>query len=112
MYNIVAVMANSQNELELYRAVNSMEKAAKAKNIKVKVEIQEYPLTYGRLSKEDVSASTVAILTGDMPIADAERFADIPVFRTLTAEIASDPHSVIAAAMEKASLCAASTAAF
>ncbi|MDQ0204023.1 PTS sugar transporter subunit IIB [Pectinatus haikarae] len=112
MYSIVAVMANSQNELELYRAVNSLEKAAETKNIEIKVEIQEYPLTYGRLSKEDVSASTVAILTGDMPIADAERFADIPVFRTLTTAIASDPHSVIAAAMEKASLYAEPTAVF
>lgn len=100
MYKIVAVLANPQNELELYRAANALSKAAGSKGIDLKIEIQEYPLTHRHLTEAEISLCDVAILTGDTPLTGVERFSGIPVWRTLTNRIFADPAAVLSAAIK------------
>lgn len=98
MKEIVAVLANSQNELELYQAVQALTKAAEKENLDLKIEIQKSSLIYNNLKKEDICVSDVAILTGDTPINGIDRFSNSVILRTVTAEIANNPYAVLSEA--------------
>ncbi|WP_196593339.1 PTS sugar transporter subunit IIB [Pectinatus sottacetonis] len=100
MGTIAAVMANAENELELYRAIKSLSKAAELRKLQLKIEIQEEVMTYNKLTKEDIANSKIIIMTGDSPINDIERFKGMTIFRTVTKAIEEDAADILSRAAD------------
>ena len=89
--NIVAVIACLTGIAHTYLAAESLEKHAKAKGIKIKVETQGAIGIENKITLEDIEKADAVILTNNIEIEEVERFEGKYIFKILnTNQLQSD----------------------
>jgi fructose-specific PTS system IIB-like component len=79
--NILAVTSCPSGVAHTYMAAEALEREAKTRGIKIKVETQGSIGTENQITMDDVKKADIVILTQDMGIKGTERFKGLPVFK-------------------------------
>jgi fructose-specific PTS system IIB-like component len=78
---ILAVTACPSGVAHTYMAAEALERAAKAKDIEIKVETQGSIGIENTITENDLKGTDAVILTKDMGIKNAERFNGLPIVK-------------------------------
>lgn len=84
---IVAVTACPQGVAHTYLSAEALEKAAKKRGVKIKVETQGAIGAENVITQEEADAADVVILTDDVRIRNEERFRNKPVEHTTVSKL-------------------------
>lgn len=92
---ILAVTACPSGIAHTYMAAEALERAAKVKNIEIKVETQGSLGIDNRITIEDLKDTDFVILTNDMEIKEVERFNGLPIFTVVINDVVKKPVEII-----------------
>ena len=92
---IVAVTSCPVGAAHTYMAAAALEKGAKKKDFKIKVETQGSLGFRNKLKAEDVAQADIVILACDVACLEKERFDGKPVFEISTKKCIKDPVAVL-----------------
>ena len=93
--NIVAVTACVTGIAHTYRAAESLERHAKAKGIKIKVETQGAIGIENKIALEDIKKADAVILTNNIEIEDVERFEEKYILKVSVKDLVRNPDEVL-----------------
>ncbi|MDR6225932.1 PTS fructose transporter subunit IIC [Desmospora profundinema] len=100
MKKLIAVTGCPTGIAHTYMAAESLQKAAKAKGIEIKVETRGATGVENRLTDEDIREAHAIILSSDVD-AEEERFAGKPVLRVALREAIKEGERLIEEALEQ-----------
>ena len=92
--NIVAVTACLTGIAHTYLAAESLERHAKAKGIKIKVETQG-AIGIENKTLEDIKKADAVILTNNIEIEDVERFEEKYILKVSVKDLVRNPDEVL-----------------
>lgn len=92
---ILAVTACPAGVAHTYMAAEALEKAAKARGIKIKVETQGSIGIENRITADDISGANIVILTKNMGIKDVERFDGLPTIKIDISDVVKKADAII-----------------
>ena len=93
--NIVAVTSCTTGIAQTYMAADVLERCARARGHTIKVETQGALGTMNPITYSDLRLADVVILTDDMAIDDAARFAGMTIVTVKIDDILTAPHKII-----------------
>lgn len=85
-YDVVAVTCCPSGVAHTFLAANALEKAAQKAGIKIKVETQGQNGVQNKITAQDVANAKLVILAHDIPVIEANRFANAKVVECTTKE--------------------------
>lgn len=97
---LVAVTNCPSGVAHTYMAAEALERAAKKRNIRIKVETQSSLGVENKISQEEANAAQGVILTSDIKILDSDRFEGKPTVSDYATKIIRDPDTIIEAVLE------------
>lgn len=99
---IVGITACPTGIAHTYMAAESLEREAKARGLKAKIETQGSMGIENELTAREIAEADVVIFAVDMKVSGVERFNGKPVLQVGVAEAIRNPGSVIEQAIQKA----------
>ncbi len=87
---ILAVTSCPVGIAHTYMAAANLQKAAKKRNVEIKIETQGAQGLENKITEEDVKRADGAIIASDIKIKFPERFDDIPVLECKVQEAVKD----------------------
>jgi fructose-specific phosphotransferase system IIB component len=97
---IVAVTSCPSGVAHTYMAAEALERAAKKRNCKIKVETQSSLGVENEITRAEADAADVVILTRDVKIDGHERFAGKPIVTEYAAKIIRNAEKILDAALK------------
>lgn len=91
----VAVTACPSGVAHTYMSAEALEKAARNHGVEIKVETQGAIGIENEIGKEDLTDCDAVILTKDMPIKNAERFAGLPTVKVGVSDAVKRAEAII-----------------
>lgn len=92
---IVAVTACPSGVAHTYMSAEALERAAKAKGIKVKVETQGSIGIENKLTEEDIKDADVVVLTNDIGLKGMERFDGKPIVKVGVSDLVKKADKIV-----------------